>query len=103
MYISAHIGSANRVSSLIHVALVDIFILLSSLTKRVLGAGHEELDSGLASGRVIFSLAQVALVLLCFDFVTVAHLFFILFDVMFNEGIQSANLFLLMYEIKFNF
>ena len=101
--ISAHTGSANRVSSLIHVALVDIFILLSSLTKRVLGAGHEELDSGLASGRVIFSLAQVALVLLCFDFVTVAHLFFILFDVMFNEGIQSANLFLLMYEIKFNF
>ena len=78
MRISAHIGSANRVSSLVHVALVAIFILITRLPKRILGAGHEELDGSLASGRVIFLLGQVALVLLCFDFVTVAHLFFYL-------------------------
>ena len=92
MRISAHIGSANRVSSLIHVALEAIFILFTSLPKRVLGAGHEELNGSLASGRGVFSLGQVALVLLCFDFVTVAHLFFILLDMMLNERYSVGEL-----------
>ena len=92
MRISAHIGSANRVSSLIHVALEAIFILFTSLAKRILGAGHEELNGSLASGRGVFSLGQVTLVLLCFDFVTVAHLFFILLDMMLNERYSVGEL-----------
>ena len=92
MSISAHIGSTNRVSSLILVAIVAIFFLLSSLAERVLRARHEELDGSLASGRGVFSLAQVTLVLLRFNFVTVAHLFFILLDVMFNERYSVGEL-----------